>query len=273
MNRIDECFESLKRENKKALVTFITAGDPDYDTSMEVLNSLSAAGADIIELGMPFSDPMADGPVIQESSARALSSGMNLKSVLKMVKSWRATDAKTPLILMGYYNPIYNYGTERFAADASESGVDGLIVVDVPPEESAELLGPLSSVGMHLIRLVTPTTDMDRLDTIMDGSGGFLYYVSITGITGTNSANISEIGPDVKMIRERSDIPVVIGFGIKTPDDALTMSEIADGIVVGSALVNVVKEVQNDNNANIAELISDKVHKLSMATNKGSSKT
>jgi len=266
MNRLDKCFATLKSKNKKALVTFVTAGDPDMETSIKVLKSLSSAGADIIELGMPFSDPMADGPVIQASSSRALNAGATLKTTLEMVKSWRVTDPKTPLILMGYYNPVHAYGTKRFASDAKLCGVDGLIIVDLPPEESAELHDPAARVGLHLIRLVTPTTGVDRLGTIMHGAGGFLYYVSITGITGTTSADTSGIKPHVKMIREQSDLPVVIGFGIKTPEDALAMAEISDGVVIGSALVNTIANAQNDD---VAELIHDQVHNLSVAINNG----
>jgi len=240
MNRLDKCFESLKRQNRKALISFTMAGDPDRDVSTRLLISLPGAGVDIIELGMPFSDPVADGPVIQASGERALTSGMTLGATLEIVKSFRASDTETPLVLMGYYNPIYAYGTDRFILKAKESGVDGLIIVDLPPEESAEVHGPASRAGMHLVRLVTPTTDMDRLSTIMDGAGGFLYYVSITGITGTVTPESSQISSHIKMIREKSDIPVVIGFGIKTPEDASEMAQLSDGIVVGSSIVSTI---------------------------------
>lgn len=219
MTRIEEKFEQLKTDNKKGLVTFITAGDPSIEASQNVLQSLPAAGADFIEIGMPFSDPMADGPAIQDSSLRALENGMNLKGTLNLLKGFRSQNQDTPVILMGYFNPIYKYGCNEFVLDAKNAGADGLIIVDLPPEEDEELRVPAQEAGLDLIRLVTPTTIGTRLDTVLNNASGFLYYVSITGVTGTKSANIDEVGGHIEQIKQKTDLPVAVGFGIKTPED------------------------------------------------------
>lgn len=243
MNRIEKTFHDLKSQNRKALVTFITGGDPDMETSQRIFNALPENGADIIEIGMPFSDPMADGPAIQMASRRALKSGASIENTLNMVKSFRVSDTKTPVILMGYFNPVYSYGTERFAKKAKDSGVDGLIIVDLPPEEDKELREPVQASGLDFIRLITPTTNEARLDTILDGASGFLYYVSIKGITGTGSAAPDQITPHLDMIRRKTHLPVVIGFGIKTARDIEIMAPLADGCVVGSSIVTRVAEM------------------------------
>lgn len=235
-NRIDQKFAALKTANKKALITFVMAGDPDEASFVKTLDSLPASGADLIEIGMPFTDPMADGPVIQAAGLRALEGGMTLKRIIQLVQQFREKH-DTPIILMGYFNSILAYGPEKFAVDAAQSGVDGVIIVDLPPEEAGEITPYLQDVSLDLIRLVTPTTDIDRLHKILDGAYGFLYYVSITGVTGTKSANAAEIGQHIAQIKQHTDLPVAIGFGIKTPEDAAKMSAIADGIVVGSALI------------------------------------
>lgn len=263
MNRIANRFSELKKEGRSALVTFITAGDPDQETSQALLNDLPKSGADIIELGMPFSDPMADGPSIQLASQRALKSGADMKHTLEMVRSFRVTDTKTPLILMGYFNPIHTYGTRRFAADAKESGVDGLIVVDLPPEEDQELLDPARDAGLDIIRLITPTTDDERLTTILDGASGFLYYVSITGITGTASANMEQLGPRLDHIRKQTDLPLAVGFGIKTPGDAAAMARVCDAVVVGSSIVDTVAGIQS--NTKTTHDVSEQVKSLKNA--------
>ena len=257
MNRIAERFAELKRAGRPGLVTFITAGDPDRAASQRLLNGLPQNGADFIELGMPFSDPMADGPVIQEASQRALKSGATVDQTLSMAASFRVTDAKTPLIMMGYFNPIYAYGTERFAVKAKESGVDGLIVVDLPPEEDEELNGPARNTGLDIIRLVTPTTDVARLSVILKNAGGFIYYVAVTGITGTASADASKIAPHLSQIRKMTRLPIAVGFGIKTPADAAALSTHADAVVVGSALVKTIgagKDIDKNLSAQVKEL-------------------
>lgn len=243
MTRIAKRFDQLKSENRTGLVTFISAGDPDRETSQTILNRLAQSGADFIELGMPFSDPMADGPAIQEASNRALKAGANMNQTLEMVRAFRAHDDETPIILMGYFNPIYIYGTDRFAFDAKESGVDGLIVVDLPPEEDSELNGPARNANLDMIRLVTPTTDAARLDTILEGASGFLYYVSITGVTGTASADTDQVARHIDTLREKTNLPIAIGFGIKTPDDVKQMGRISDAVVVGSAIVNQIGQI------------------------------
>ncbi len=263
MSRIADRFKKLKTENKKGLVTFITAGDPSLEASQNVFDSLPAAGADFIEIGMPFSDPMADGPAIQESSLRALQNGMDLKGTLKTLEKFREQDNDTPVILMGYFNPIYKYGCDDFIRDAKIAGADGLIIVDLPPEEDKELRLPAQKAGIDLIRLVTPTTIGKRLDTVLENASGFLYYVSITGVTGTKSANIDEVGAHITEIKKKTDLPIAVGFGIKTPTDAANMSKIADAVVVGSAIVENMKQNQEDNN--LSALISDQVSALKQA--------
>lgn len=239
--RIDRKFLALRDEGRPALVTFITAGDPDGATSQEILAGLPGAGADLIELGMPFSDPMADGPAVQESSQRALKAGMTLANTLDIVAKFRAGDDVTPIILMGYYNPIYVFGVDAFLKRAKEAGVDGLIVVDLPPEADDELCLPAADAGISFIRLATPTTDDKRLPQVLANTSGFVYYVSITGITGSASADTAQVAQHVGRIREKTDLPVCVGFGVKTPEQAAAMGEIADGVVVGSAIVNRVK--------------------------------
>ncbi len=240
-DRIGARFATLKAEGRAGLVTFITAGDPDFDTSLEILSGLPAAGADVIELGMPFSDPMADGPAIQAASLRALHSGQNMIKTLDMVRRFRERDAATPIVLMGYYNPIYIYGNDRFLADAKAAGVDGLIVVDLPPEEDTELCLPALKAGLHFIRLATPTTDEKRMGKVLTNTSGFIYYVSITGITGTRAADAGDVGGRVAGLRKRTDLPIAVGFGIKTPEQAAAIARVADAAVVGSALVEVIR--------------------------------
>jgi tryptophan synthase alpha chain len=239
-SRIDQCFSRLRQAGRGGLITFLTAGDPDPTTSAKILCRLPAAGADIIELGMPFSDPMADGPAIQASSLRALRAGQTLRRTLAMVADFRRGDDQTPIVLMGYYNPIYIYGVDAFVRDARRAGVDGLIVVDLPPEEADELLGPSEAVGLDFVFLTAPTTDTARLPIVLRRARGFVYHVSITGITGTSSATPADVEAAVAHIRELTDLPVAIGFGIKTPVQANAMARIGNAAVVGSALVSEI---------------------------------
>lgn len=236
--RIARRFADLKAEGRAGLVTFITAGDPDLATAAEILAGLPAAGADLIELGMPFSDPMADGPSIQAAGYRALAAGTTLKRVLELTAGFRRGDADTPLILMGYFNPIYLYGVERFAADAVVAGVDGVIIVDLPPEVDAELRDPATAAGLEIIRLATPTTDAKRLPRVLDGAGGFLYYVSVTGVTGVKSAAADQIASAVARLKAATELPVAVGFGIRDPESAAAVARHADAAVVGSAIVD-----------------------------------
>ena len=240
--RIDRRFAALKREGRAGLITFVTAGDPDDGTAREILEGLPGAGADLIELGMPFSDPMADGPAIQASSQRALKAGASLSAILAMVKHFRAADDDTPVILMGYYNPIYVYGVDAFLGDATAAGVDGLIVVDMPPEEEDELCLPAIAAGVSFIFLTAPTTDDARLPRVLENTSGFVYYVSITGITGTKSAVIGDVRAAVERLRRHTELPVAVGFGIKTPGQAAAVAAVADAAVVGSALVDTVAD-------------------------------
>ncbi|MEO0427808.1 MAG: tryptophan synthase subunit alpha [Pseudomonadota bacterium] len=237
MSRIDDTFARLKGEGRAAFVSYIMAGDPDASTALEIMKGLPAAGVDIIELGLPFTDPMADGPTIQAAGQRALAGGMTLEGTLETVRAFRETDGTTPIVLMGYYNPIYSRGVDRFLADAKEAGIDGLIVVDLPPEEDDELCLPARAAGIEFIRLATPTTDDRRLPAVVENTGGFVYYVSITGITGAAEANAERVAPEVARIRAASCLPVCVGFGIKTPEGAAAMARVADGVVVGSAIV------------------------------------
>ena len=239
-NRIDARFAQLKREGRAGLVTFVTAGDPDPKTSLGIVKALPAAGADLIELGMPFSDPMADGPAIQASSLRALASGGSMKTTLALVRDFRSGDRTTPIVLMGYYNPIYQYGVERFLKDAKAAGVDGLIVVDLPPEEDEELCLPAANAGIHFVRLATPTTDDKRLPAVLRNTAGFVYYVSIAGITGTRSAADADMSKAVMRLKRHTVLPVAVGFGIRTAAQAAAVAKVADGAVVGSALVDRV---------------------------------
>ena len=238
--RIRRRFEALKAERRGGLVTFVTAGDPDYRTSREIVLGLADAGADLIELGMPFSDPMADGPAIQASSLRALKSGMKLAKCLDLVRALREGDDDTPVVLMGYYNPIYSYGVDKFLEEAREAGVDGLIIVDLPPEEDVELCLPALEAGLNFIRLATPTTDDARLPAVLANTSGFVYYVSVMGITGTKSASDAAVRDAVQRLRGHTDLPIGVGFGIRTPDQARAVSAVADAAVVGSAIVERV---------------------------------
>jgi tryptophan synthase alpha chain len=238
--RIDSRFAELKKQGRSAFVTFLMAGDPDPATALEIIKALPKAGADIIEIGMPFTDPMADGPAIQASGLRALKAGMTLKKTLAMVREFRKGDATTPLVLMGYYNPIYVYGVDRFLVDAKSAGVDGLIIVDLPPEEDAELCLPAMQAGLNFIRLATPTTDDKRLPAVLANTSGFVYYVAITGITGGASANTAVVGEAVARIKRHTTLPVCVGFGIRTPETARDIAQNADGAVVGTALVDAL---------------------------------
>lgn len=239
--RIDDRFAALQAEGRAALVTFIMAGDPGPVTSLDILKALPAAGADIIELGMPFTDPMADGPAIQAAGLRALKAGMTLKGTLGLVKDFRAGDNATPIVLMGYYNPIYVYGVEKFLADARAAGVDGLIVVDLPPEEDQELCLPARKAGLNFIRLATPTTDDKRLPKVLENTSGFVYYVSLTGITGAALADYTGVSEAVKRIKGHTRLPIAVGFGVKNAENAAEIARGADGVVVGSALVEALR--------------------------------
>ncbi len=242
MTRIDDTFARLKSEGKKAFVSYVMAGDPDLETSREIVHGLPAAGVDIIELGLPFTDPMADGPTIQLAGQRALDKGMTLDKTLDIARSLRATGNQTPIVLMGYYNPIYSRGVSKFLEQAKEAGIDGLIIVDLPPEEDSELCIPAQEAGLNFIRLATPTTDDKRLPKVLQNTSGFVYYVSITGITGAAEAQSADVAPEVARIKSHTDLPVIVGFGIKTPDAARDIASIADGSVVGSAIVKLVEQ-------------------------------
>ena len=238
--RIDTKFAALKSEGRSALVTFVTAGDPDYDTSLKIIAGLPKAGADVIEIGMPFTDPMADGPAIQAAGLRALSAGQTMKKTLKLVKDFRKADKDTPIVLMGYYNPIYVYGVPKFLDDARAAGVDGLIVVDLPPEEDRELCIPALAAGLNFIRLATPTTDDQRAQKVFRNTSGFVYYVSVLGITGTKAPDLKSVATNVKRLRKHTELPICVGFGVKTAEQARAIARDADGVVVGSALVSAI---------------------------------
>ena len=240
MTRIDAKFAELNAAGKKAFVSYIMAGDPDFETSLELVKGLPGAGVDIIELGLPFTDPMADGPTIQLAGQRALAAGMTLDKTLALAAAFRETDDTTPIVLMGYYNPVYNQGVETFLSKAKTAGVDGLIIVDLPPEEDRELCLPAQKAGLNFIRLATPTTDDKRLPTVLQNTSGFVYYVSITGITGSAEAESGDVGPEVARIKAQTDLPVVVGFGINTPEKSRTIAGVADGVVVGSAIVALI---------------------------------
>ena len=240
MSRLQTRFTELKEQNRAALVTFVTAGDPDYATSLAILKGLPAAGADVIELGMPFTDPMADGPAIQLANIRALAAKQNLAKTLQMVREFREGNSDTPLVLMGYFNPIHHYGVPRFIEEAKAAGVDGLIVVDLPPEHNEDLCDPAQAAGLDFIRLTTPTTDDARLPTVLNGSSGFVYYVSVAGVTGAGAATLEHVEQAVARLRRHTDLPISIGFGIRTPEHAATIARLADGVVVGSALIDQI---------------------------------
>src|SRR3981189_548524 len=246
--RIDRRFAELKTEGRAALVTFLTAGDPDPETSLALVRGVPAAGAGVIELGMPFTDPMADGPAIQLSSQRALKAGQTLKKTLELVRAFRGADDATPLVLMGYYNPIYVYGVDRFLRDATSAGVDGLIIVDLPPEEDEELCLPALKAGLNFIRLATPTTDDKRLPAVLANTSGFVYYVSITGITGAAAPDTSKVNTAVARIKRHTKLPVAVGFGVKTAAHARAIASGADGVVVGSALIDALKHSLDKHN-------------------------
>lgn len=243
-SRMERRFAALKQENRAALVTFTTAGDPDYDNSLKTLLGLPAAGADVIELGMPFTDPMADGAAIQLGSQRALGGGQNMIKTLQMVRELRKQDQDTPLVLMGYYNPVYRYGVDKFVQEAADAGVDGLIVVDLPPEHDDELCIPAREAGIHFIRLATPTTDAKRLPGVLNNTSGFLYYVSSTGVTGAAAPTPEKVQKEVDAIKQHTDIPIAVGFGIRTPEQAARIAGFADGVVVGSALVDCIAQAE-----------------------------
>lgn len=270
--RIKRRFDALATEGRGGLVAFLTAGDPDLETAREILMGLPGAGADLIELGMPFSDPMADGPAVQASSRRALKNGMTLKKALDLVAEFRAADDETPVILMGYFNPIYIYGVDAFLADATKAGVDGLIIVDLPPEEESELCVPALDAGVNFIYLTAPTTDDVRLPRVVEKASGFVYFVSITGITGTRSAAIEDVERHVKRIKSHTDLPVAVGFGIRTPEQAGEIVGVADAAVVGSALVDIVRDNLDDDGRpqpGLAGMVHDKVRALANGVRSG----
>ncbi len=264
--RIDRRFEKLKAEGRPALVTYFMAGDPDYDTSLAIMKALPKAGADVIELGMPFSDPMADGPAIQAAGLRALKGGQTLRKTLQMARDFRAAgDNDTPIVLMGYYNPIYIYGVDRFLADAIEAGIDGLIVVDLPPEMDEELCVPALKAGVNFIRLATPTTDDHRLPKVLQNTSGFVYYVSMTGITGSALADTDKVAAAVTRIKGHTGLPICVGFGVKTAEQARLIGAAADGVVVGTAIVNAIANVigpKGEMTANPAEAVATLVNGL-----------
>jgi tryptophan synthase alpha chain len=249
MSRLQTRFAELKQQNRAALVTFVTGGDPDYATSLSILKGLPAAGADVIELGMPFTDPMADGPAIQLANIRALAAKQTLKKTLQMVREFRAGDNSTPLVLMGYFNPIHHYGVPRFVEEAKAAGVDGLIVVDLPPEHNEDLCDPAQAAGVDFIRLTTPTTDDQRLPVVLNGSSGFVYYVSVAGVTGAGAATVEHVEEAVARLRRHTDLPISIGFGIRTPEHAATIARLADGVVVGSALIDQIASADSPQQA------------------------
>jgi tryptophan synthase alpha chain len=263
VTRIDRRFAALKQEGRAALVTFVMAGDPDYDGSLAILKALPKSGADLIELGMPFTDPMADGPAIQAAGLRALKAGQNMKKTLALVRDFRAGDDATPIVLMGYYNPIYIYGVDKFLADAGSAGVDGLIVVDLPPEEDTELCLPALEAGFNFIRLATPTTDDKRLPAVLANTSGFVYYVSITGITGSAAPDAGKVSQAVARIKSHTKLPVCVGFGVRTAEQARVLAQGADGVVVGSALVDAVRQsVDRGGKAAAVSAVSELVRSL-----------
>ena len=270
LKKIKIKFDELKKQKKKGLITFITAGDPNYDASLEILKKLPEAGADIIEIGMPFTDPMADGPGIQASYLRALEAGQTLKKTIQLVKEFREFNSSIPIVLMGYYNPIYKYGVDLFLKDIKAIGVDGLIIVDLPPEADVELCIPSLKKNIDFIRLATPTSSEERLPIIINNASGFLYYVSVTGITGSKTPEITSIKNKVEIIRKFTKLPIAVGFGIRTPEQAVNIAKTADAVVVGSAIIDKINEAykkDKNNNQLIAEYAANLVKSLSTALN------
>jgi len=268
ISRIKSTFDELKKNNKKGLITFITAGDPNFDLSLEILKRLPSSGADILEIGMPFTDPMADGPSIQASYLRALKEGQTLNKTIKLVEIFRKSNKSTPIVLMGYYNPIYKYGVKKFLFDIKKVGIDGLIIVDLPPEADEEVCIPSNKIGIDFIRLATPTSSIDRLPTIIKNASGFLYYISVLGITGSKTPEINSIKKNVEIIKSLSEIPVAVGFGIKTPLQAASIAQTSDAIVVGSAIIEKIYDTHKKNHIDevfIVEEVSNFVESLSNA--------
>ena len=268
ISRIKSTFEELKKDNKKGLITFITAGDPNFDLSLEILKKLPSSGADILEIGMPFTDPMADGPSIQASYLRALKEGQTLNKTIKLVEIFRESNKSTPIVLMGYYNPIYKYGVKKFLFDIKKVGIDGLIIVDLPPEADEEVCIPSNKIGIDFIRLATPTSSINRLPAIIKNASGFLYYVSVLGITGSKTPEINSIKKNVEIIKSFSEIPVAVGFGIKTPIQAASIAQTSDAIVVGSAIIEKIYDTHKKNHSNelfVIEEVSNFVESLSNA--------
>ena len=268
ISRIKNTFDELKKDNKKGLITFITAGDPNFDVSLEILKRLPSSGADILEIGMPFTDPMADGPSIQASYLRALKEGQTLNKTIKLVEIFRESNKSTPIVLMGYYNPIYKYGVKKFLFDIKKVGIDGLIIVDLPPEADEEVCIPSNKIGIDFIRLATPTSSITRLPAIIKNASGFLYYVSVLGITGSKTPEINSIKKNVEIIKSLSEIPVAVGFGIKNPLQAASIAQTSDAIVVGSAIIEKIYDTYKKNHSNelfVVEEVSNFVESLSNA--------
>jgi tryptophan synthase alpha chain len=274
--RIAARFAALKAQNRAALITFLMAGDPDLETSLALVQALPAAGADIIEIGIPFTDPMADGPAIQLAGLRALKAGMTLRKTLGLVRTFRLKDADTPIVLMGYYNPIYVYGVDDFLHDAKEAGIDGLIIVDLPPEEDQELCIPARNAGLNFIRLATPTTDENRLPRVLENTSGFVYYVSLTGITGAALADYAGVSQAVKRIKLHTTLPIAVGFGVKNADNAAQIAQTADGVVVGSALIDALQkslDAQNQATAQTITAVTDLVTSIAQGVKTGRTKS
>jgi len=270
--RLKQCFEVLRANDQAGFIAFVTAGDPDPDTSLALLEGLTAAGVDVIELGMPFTDPVADGPAIQAANLRALSTGASMKSTLSLVRNFRQGNDTTPIVLMGYFNPIYAYGVEKFAEDAAKAGVDGVIVVDLPPEEAAELTVPADKSGVNLIRLATPTTGDERLKTVLEGASGFVYYVSVAGTTGDADVDTVSVAGAVARIKNRTNLPIAVGFGIKTPEQAAEIAKVADAAVVGSAIVAKIEQNLDETGqpgANLVQNVMELVSALAAGVHTG----
>jgi tryptophan synthase alpha chain len=257
VDRIKNQFINLKEKNKKGLITFITAGDPNFDISLEILKNLPSSGADIIEIGMPFTDPMADGPKIQASYLRALKEGQTLNKTIKLIKNFREFNNDTPIVLMGYYNPIYKYGVKKFLTEIKTVGIDGLIIVDLPPEADEEVCIPSTKMGIDFIRLATPTSSEERLPAIINNASGFLYYVSVLGITGSKTPEVDSIKRNIRIIRNLTDIPIAVGFGIKTPSQAASIAQTSDAVVVGSAIIEKICEAYQKDNSNIEFIVNE----------------